>query len=234
MEQTEGKSHFTIPQLLELPFLTHGFGTRLLTQGDIQAKPEWRSFSSVFLKQIHSDIFFQVNSVPEEDLVGDALLTQQPNLLLSIKTADCLPILVVSRDPKAVAAIHSGWKGTCLDLTQKVIRAMKKELGCSPSSLQAALGPAIGLSSYEVGEDVRECFEDFKIVSQFFRPHPLYKNKHYFDLRGSNLFQLLDAGLKEENIFSLNFDTFTDLTFYSYRREKEETGRMISFIGMIF
>jgi YfiH family protein len=232
MHISGGKAYFMVTELRKIPFLVHGFGTRFLTENQIQENPEWKSFSLVFLQQVHSDIVRTIESPPQERLKGDALLTRRPNLFLAVKTADCLPILIVSQEPPAIAAVHCGWRGTEKRLAQKAVRAMAGNFGCRPSALQAVLGPSIAQECYEVGEDVRQGCRRESVGPSFFRPHPDREGKYFYDLKGANLAQLRSTGMKEDNIHSVNRCTFCEKDLYSYRRQKAATGRMISFIGM--
>lgn len=224
----------TVPQLEKITFLLHGFGTRDLFERDILKKPEHGDFTFVSLNQVHSDSIHLIEAPSLERLKGDALITDSPNVLLSIRTADCLPVLFVSTNPKAVAAVHCGWRGTNKRLVQKVVKTMGHTLGIRPDSLVVALGPSIEQMCYEVGDEVKSCFPNQKAASRFFRPRPDREGKYFFDLKGMNRFQLLDAGVEDKNIFSVDCCPRCDKNFFSYRRDKNETGRLINFIGMSF
>ena len=229
------ENHYcTVPRLKAIPFLIHGFGTKNLTDSDILGIPEWRDFSLVSLRQVHSDRIIFINGPTAERQSGDALITDRPKVLLSVRTADCLPVFIVSLDPKAVAAVHCGWRGTCKGLIKKVVESMIRIYGCHPDSLFAALGPSIGAECYEVGSEIRECFHGQKAAFRFFRPHPHREEKYFFDLRGMNRFQLLEVGMRDQNIFSVDRCTLCEKKYFSYRRDKSEPGRMINFIGMSF
>jgi len=226
------KEFNTVPQLEKIPFLVHGFGTRNLTERDILEKPEWKDFFLVSLKQVHSDTIHLIEASFLERLSGDAMITDRPHVLLSIRTADCLPVFIVSNEPKAVAAVHCGWKGTNKGLVQKVVETMGRTLGIRPDSLVVALGPSIEQMCYEVRDDVKSSFQDQKTTSRFFKPHPNRVEKYFFDLKGMNRLQLLDAGVEDKKIYSVDRCTRCEKKYFSYRRDKNETGRMINFIGM--
>ena len=199
-------------------------------------KPELRGedFTFVSLNQVHSDTVHIVKTLPFDRLNGDALITGLPKVFLSIRTADCLPILIVSTNPKAVAAVHCGWRGTCNGLVKKVVETMIRTLGSTPDSLVAALGPSIEQMCYEVGEDVKKNFQTQKDSSLFFRTHLQRVKKYKFDLKGMNRSQLLDVGVADKNIFSVDLCTKCDKNYFSYRRDTDEKGRLINFIGMSF
>lgn len=223
---------FTVPRLAKIPFLFHGFGTRNWKDKDFKTRLEWKNFQLILLDQIHSNVIHFVDRVPDKNLKGDGLVTDRPFLFLIIKTADCLPVLVVDQAKKVIAAVHCGWKGTRERIIQRAIQSFKSHYGCSPSSLLVALGPRIGHECYEIGEDVRQRFTEEGFSSDFFHPHPARKGKYLFDLKTANLRQLLSQGVKEENIYSVDICTHCQEDFPSYRRDGQKAGRMLSFLGM--
>jgi YfiH family protein len=228
----ESKTFFAIPEWENIPFIVHGFGDKTWKKQDLEVHPRLRKFKPVFLRQIHSDILHVVDGVHEELLSGDALLTDKHDLLLVIKTADCLPVLIVDSDQKVVAAVHCGWKSTSQRLAQKVVRCMVEHYHCDPSSLLVALGPCIGKNCYEVGEDVRQEFEFRGLKEDVFLPHPLHVGKYYLDLRLSNKYQLMEKGVMGSNIAMVDLCSHCEETLLSYRRSPQTEGRMLSFIGL--
>jgi len=232
MRVKSGSLYSTIPRLEQIPFLIHGFGTRKWEDDDYKDRPEWKDFKLVILDQIHSNIIQVVDNIPEEKLQGDAMITGLPFLLLIIKTADCLPTLVVDESQKVIAAVHCGWRGTSKRMVQKVIQRMKDDYGCNPASLLVALGPCIKHECYEVGEDVYQSFKQEGLSTEFFRNHPLRLRKYLFDLKGANLSQMVSAGVEEKNVLSADICTHCHESLPSFRRDKDKAGRMLSFIGM--
>ena len=204
----------SVPQLEKIPFLVHGFGTRDYTEQDIVKKEEWNNFSLVSLNQVHSDTIHFIDAPPPERLIGDALITDRPYVFLSIRTADCLPVFIVSTNPKAVAAVHCGWRGTNKALVQKVVRTMSRILGIPPNTLLVALGPSVEKKCYEVGDDVKISFQGQKTASRFFGCHPRREKKYYFDLKGMNRSQLLDVGVQDKNIFSVDQCTRCEKNYF--------------------
>ena len=234
MTQNTSKDFFFEPRMENLPFLIHGFGTGRWKNRDFSRRPEWKDFKMVFLNQVHSDIIRIIDSVPKEKIRGDAMITGLPFVLLFIKTADCLPVLIVDQVRKVVAAVHCGWKGTSKRILQSVTQTLKEHYGCRPSSLLVAMGPCVGHECYEVGEDVFRIFREEGHSGDFFRPHPLQRGKYFFDLKGANCSQLVSLGVDENNVFSIDICTHCDENFHSFRRDKSKSGRMLSFIGMSF
>jgi polyphenol oxidase len=150
---------------------------------------------------------------------GDALVTAQPGLAVSIRTADCLPVLLADPHKNVVAAIHAGWRGTAGRIVVETIRTMQDRFGTDVRDLLAAIGPGIGECCYRVGEDVRRQFG--------------LNGAGCVDLAGENQRQLIEAGVADSQIDVLRICTFCDARFYSWRRDKERAGRMISFIRPI-
>lgn len=225
---------FTIPRLEKTPFLFYGFGTKNWKEEDFKERPEWKKFSLVFLDQIHSNIIHFIDKVPGKNLKGDAMITGLPFLFLIIKTADCLPILIVDEQKKVIAAVHCGWRGTRKRVIQRAVQDLGNHYGCSPPSLLVAMGPRIASDCYEVGEEVRLSYEQEGFSAEIFRPHPHRRIKYLLDLKKANFIQLLESGVKKRNIHSLDICTHCDKAFPSFRRDGKKAGRMLSFIGMSF
>lgn len=227
-----------------------GAGTRPLGDGT-------RQRNVVTLRQVHSDIIHHVDSVPDESLAGDGLITATPGLLLGIQTADCLPVILVDPKRRAVGVFHAGWRGTVKRIVEKGVGEMQRWLGSRPQDLKAAIGPGIGGCCYEVGAEVRTKFESqFSYAAKLFREvkesdpvrekypllfltarapgHGELPPKIFLDLVEANRQQLLAAGVKAKNIQALSLCTNcrTDLLF-SYRAEKGKTGRMMAVAGIV-
>jgi YfiH family protein len=192
-----------------LPWVRHGFGTR-----HFQAPPD--EFAAV--KQVHSNLIVVAGGKGMCG-EGDALVTNRPELALAVRTADCYPILLADSRNRAVAAVHAGWRGTRTHIVERALERMATEFGTSPSDIHAAIGPGIGVCCYEVGEEVARQFG--------------YEHRTHLDLASENRKQLEAAGVAPQNIEALGVCTFCDAErFFSYRREKEKAGRMISYIRM--
>jgi polyphenol oxidase len=211
------------------------------------------------MRQFHSDVIsFAATAVAVgETPKADALITGAPGLLLGVQTADCVPILLADTRRHAVAAIHAGWRGTLARIVPKTLGRMRMEFGTRPRDVVAALGPAIGGGCYEVGPEVAQAFAaQFPNAAEWFDgpfeqlahgEEPLWlpwltmmppghvppPPRVQLDLRASNRWQLLDAGVPEKRIAGSDLCTAcrTDLLF-SYRREGAKTGRMMAVIGI--
>ena len=236
MKSTCSESLLTIPRFDQIPFLIHGFGTAAWTEDCIKSDPAFEGFRWVIMRQTHSDIIHTIEDVPIKVLEGDALITASTRIGLVVKTADCLPVFLVSESWGVVAAVHCGWKGTGKHIIQKTIMKLEDDLGCQPSSLLAAMGPCIGPDCYEVGEDVLRFFNESGLSLNVFRKHPERPDKHFLDLKKANRQQMLEAGVSEEKIFFTGNCTHCDTNLLSYRRDRDVSGhmykRMYNFIGI--
>jgi YfiH family protein len=156
---------------------------------------------------------------------ADAMVSDDPNRALSVRTADCVPILLASDDGRTVAAVHAGWRGV---IAEAVIHAVKT-MG-NGGRIVAAIGPCIGIDAFEVGPEVLEQFErsfGFEKVSR-----RRDDGKGQVDLRAGVRQQLLSIGVSEDRIELSDRCTARDADeFFSHRREHGVTGRMASIIS---
>ena len=174
-----------------------------------------------------------------QELEGyDAFITDKPGLAIGVRTADCVPVLLFDPTRRVVAAVHAGWKGTVLHISQLAIDVMSSRFGCNPSDLKAVIGPAIGPESFQVGEEVvakfREaCFPMEEIWSYHGRGDgsPM-SGGHHIDLFKANRWQLEKAGVQTSNISVCNLDTYTETSLFSARREGPACGRNINAIKL--
>jgi YfiH family protein len=184
-----------VPALAKLPWLVHGFSTRVggvsqldgervlnlgFTEWDarenvkqnrrrLQAAVGAPDFKMVSLLQFHSDAILHFEAAPTEPSRGDAAVTKSANLLLAVQTADCVPILLVDPKNRAVAAVHAGWRGTLARIVEKAIGRMQMQFDSQPADLLVAIGPAIGGCCYEVGTEVAAAFNgQFANAAEFF------------------------------------------------------------------
>jgi hypothetical protein len=189
----------------------------------------------VTVHQIHSPEVV-VASEPwaqDERPRADAMVTDTPNLLLGILTADCAPVLFADHKAVVVGAAHAGWRGALAGVTDATIDAMEK-LGARRENIHAAVGPCIGQPSYEVDEAFRARFlHADEENSRFFVPGPA--GKPHFDLEAYVVHRLIAAGIDE--VEALNLDTYADEDrFFSYRRSthrgQADYGRQLSAIAI--
>jgi YfiH family protein len=169
-----------------------------------------------------------------DDVYCDALISNTPKVLLTVKTADCVPVLIGDAKTGAFAAVHAGWRGTSASILVKAIAQLKNEYGADAENLRAAIGPAARSCCYEVGSEVIERFKElFPQSDHLFTPTSAGHAR--IDLQTANRDQLIAAGVSPERIHVAPFCTMdrNDL-FFSYRREKSvygRVGRLMSVIG---
>jgi len=241
-------------------FLTHAFCTRLggiseedykslnisFREGDLESRvlQNWNRLAMAFaiplenfltLNQVHGDDIFVIKPygdyLPSDaSLSYDAIVTPRENLAICIKTADCVPVFIVDRSKKIIAAVHAGWKGTALEISAKVVRLLLDKYGSYPRDILAAVGPSIGLCCFEVDEDAADSFRNQKDHGEFLfagnKP-----GKWIVDLAEANRRQLIHCGIPEENIDICGLCTSCrqDL-FFSHRGSGGITGRQLNFI----
>ncbi len=181
-----------------------------------------------WLNQQHTIKALYVSAPPTPDTpapIADASWTDQPNVVLAVMTADCMPILLTNTTQTLVAAIHAGWKGCLNGVIENTIAQLPEQ----PENLIAWIGPCIRQPDFEVGEAVQQAFvaKDSATANCF---TPIKAGKTYADLAGLGILALKRAGVQK--VYDSGLDSFqqSDL-FYSYRREGK-TGRMASLIWL--
>lgn len=185
--------------------------------------------------QIHSaNVVVAERSWPQgERPRADAIVTDRPNLLLGILTADCAPVLFADHQAMVVGAAHAGWRGAIAGVTDATIEAMER-LGARRENIHAAIGPAIAQLSYEVDEAFRERFLEADADNQrFFLKGP--QGKPQFALEPYIVHRLIAAGIDE--VEGLGLDTYAEPDrFFSFRRAthlgEADYGRHLSAIGI--
>lgn len=186
----------------------------------------------ITMRQVHGDQIIDVRDKNiKEAGEGDGMKTGETEAFLGILTADCAPILFVAPEAKIVAAVHSGWRGTLAGIAAKMVRTLDSQHGILPRSVEAAMGPTIGPCCYEIREDVSRPL--IKQWGELATPCVVHREgKIYLDLRCLNRTILEQAGVPAQQIYQVGPCTMcAPEEFFSYRREKRETGRQISFIG---
>jgi len=274
------------PVFASVPWLVHGFSTRPggasscyggktlnlgMTEHDTKTNVERnrRAFLAavkatnadgspwplVQVKQIHSAIVHRVDG-PGDAVAGDGLITNTAGLLLAIKTADCVPVLVVDVKRRVVGAFHAGWRGTVARIVEKGVGEMRRQFGSQPRDLRAAIGPCVRSCCYSIGEEVRAEFESqFTYAGELFEEvfdsnaihirYPLlFLNQRapghgnlgpeiHLNLVEANRRQLKDAGVRDAHISVVDGCTSCDTArFFSHRQEFGKTGRMMAVVGI--
>lgn len=167
-------------------------------------------------------------TIPMFDHGVDGLVTKEKKLLLSIRTADCVPVLLCDPDAEICGAVHAGWRGTVGGITKNAVEKMIS-LGAKRENILVAIGPCIGSCCYEVGH---ELYDEFLAVSfdysELFTPSD---EKYMLDLNLANLKILTEAGIKSDNISVADICTkCNDIHFFSHRRQGAVRGTMSAMI----
>ena len=180
--------------------------------------------SPVWLNQTHSTNVVELLKPTQQVLDADGSITSHNKIVCAVMTADCLPVLLTNTDGTQVAAVHAGWRGLADGILENAVQKFTK-----PSQVMAWLGPAIGPSAFEVGEDVYQIFTQHDSHAQdAFTQHPSHSNKWLADMSILATQRLNQAGV--EQVFASQRCTFSEPeNFYSYRRDGV-TGRQATFI----
>lgn len=186
------------------------------------------------VRQVHGNTVRMIyrgqvtNDTRGEKPDADAVVSNEPGLVLAVMVADCVPILIADAQGGAAAAVHAGWRGTCARVASEAVAAMARAFGTRTENLVAAIGPSIGPDDYEVGEQVADAFASAghapaDLARWFSRATP----RPHLDLWSANRDLLIAAGLRPDRIFAAGLSTVrhTDL-FDSYRGQGERAGRM--------
>ncbi len=199
----------------------------------IGATPRWMS-------QVHGVEVANLDTVDKDAAItADAVIARQPGNVCTIMTADCLPLLFSDRAGTVVGAAHAGWRGLAAGVIEATVRAMNAPV----NDMLVYLGPAIGSTKFEVGNDVRDTFlaDDAvqgnaanALFGAAFQAHPAEKGKWFADIYALARLRLARVGVHADQIYGGDFCTVTDETrFFSHRRgtqRGEASGRMVSMI----
>ena len=196
--------------------------------------------------QVHGCVIREVTDTltTRDELEGvDALITNVPGVAISVRTADCIPVLLYDAVHNAVAAVHAGWRGTVQRISRKVIAEMQRRYGTSSSDLKAVIGPGIGPDSFQVGQEVADEFRNagfpmVEILLDCGPKNPTVDNPMngglHIDLWKANQWLLEQAGVKPQNIQVAGICTYRNNDrFFSARREGLKCGRIINVIKLI-
>lgn len=177
---------------------------------------------------VPDEIAFQPMRSPHVIAKADAIITADPGRLVSIRVADCVPILLADDTGKYVAAVHAGWRGVVDEAVVKSAERMCELAGIEPSRFIAAIGPCISVEHFEVGHEVAQAFVDANLGEAVEKRTP----RPHVDLPGAVAQQLLRLGLPLERIDRTDRCTYRDQDeFFSHRRDNGRTGRMCAIIG---
>jgi polyphenol oxidase len=201
----------------EFNWLEHAFSTRNASLPT----------SITTLKQIHSANVLNVRGLQDRAAEGDALVSNELRNRIGVRTADCVPILLADPATHAVAAIHAGWRGTAASIARRTVNELAAQFGTKAGNVHAAIGPAIRVCCYEVGEEVALQFRplfpewDCWAVDDHWRLDLIEANRRILEASGVPGDQIYDSGLCTHCCAA---------EFHSFRRDPADGGRMVSFI----
>ena len=192
------------------------------------------------MKQVHDvrTVVIDRSDMTPAELEGyDAMITNLQGVAIGVRTADCIPILLYDPVKRAVAAIHSGWRGTVTRIISNAVSKMRSVYATEPSDILAVIGPGICADCFQVGEEVALKFKEagFSMDSVWSFRGPRngtdMSGGHHIDLKEACRQTLLECGVKDENIQVSSLCTYEDNSLlYSARKEGIECGRNITAI----
>lgn len=191
--------------------------------------------NTVFTRQIHSDIIERVGKqergrglfFPVQEGC-DGLITNEPEVALTVFSADCTPVLLYDPVKKVIGAVHAGWRGTAAEIAGKTAEKMTREFGCKPENIRAAIGPCISQCCFETDADVPEAMlASFgKEAEELIQPKG---EKYYVNLKGLNALSLRRAGVERIDIAKACTACQPE-RFWSHRRVGNERGSLAAVI----
>ena len=150
---------------------------------------------------------------------ADGVLTDRRGLAVAVRTADCLSVFLYDPRHEVIGLVHAGWRGTRQRIAAQAVVLMRKQWDSNPKDLRVALGPSIRSCCYRVGAAFLEYFPKETVKRE---------QGYFFDLPGANKNQLVEAGVSAGNILDCAVCTYCETECFSYRREGDAAGRMIS------
>jgi YfiH family protein len=214
------------------------------------ADEDWRGLAAAVgardvatLTQVHGNAVVVIRrdaaSAPARP-AADAVVSNHPEIAVSVRAADCVPLLMADRRTGAVAAVHAGWRGTAAGVARAAIDTMQREFGTMATDVVAAIGPSIGPCCYEVGSELVDAFAAAgharHLIDRWFLARPpapgtAARPSLRLDVAGANRDQLILAGVDDTNIHVAALCTAMHLeVLTSFRAERERAGRLAAVI----
>jgi len=178
-------------------------------------------------KQVHGDdILIAIGSAGASKNCpdADAYITHEKNLPIALRTADCVPVFIYDPRHRIIGVAHAGWRGTYKSIAVKTVQKMQEKYNSQAADLKIVLGPSIRACCYQVGEEFRDYFPKHVVDREGYL---------YADVIAANRDQLLQAGVKLENITDSGICTCCNKNYFSFRRDGAKAGRMISLMVLI-
>lgn len=234
-DRTDVRSGVTMVDTSVVPWPGYSFGhTPSLSADDVE-----RSYAALAEHlEIHREDIATVTQVhgtsvvivdderPDAATHADALVTSRERWVVGVKLADCCGVLLVDPVHRAIAAVHSGWRGTAGNIVGAVLTTMHTAYGTQASDVHAWLSPCASGDVYEVREDVAS------VLSDYCTPVPGSTSQWTFDNHAAISAQLRAAGVLPSSIVCDPACTITNTQWHSHRRDGIRAGRMLAFIGL--
>jgi len=195
-----------------------------ISAGFCNAEESLRLNQPILMNQPHGADVLVIDAMPQSCPDCDALVTTTPGLKLTVKTADCAPVLFVDTRKHIIGAAHAGWKGAFQGILENTILTMIK-LGATPNTIVAAIGPHLTQQSFQISPEMQALFPPTEAC--FFKQS---SEGIYFDFSSYLYHRLQRAGISK--IEQSPIDTFQDKTYNSYRRDPTNPARQYSFIQL--
>lgn len=230
LRQINGWSYYFLPEL-EKAGIVHGFFTKKSPSHAFMGKDRTtflETFSLqdlIVMDQEHGDEVHVIKN-NERPVRGDGIILIERNVVAVIKTADCLPVIIVEPDYPMAAIVHAGWRGTAQKITQKAVEKMVT-LGARREKIVALLGPSIGPCCYEIGEEVRDIFRKEGFSESVFTKK---NNSVNLDLRQANRELLAAESIK--HVYDTGLCTFCGDDIFASYRKGERSIRQINFVSL--
>ncbi len=208
------------------------FGLPAQERSDLNDLSQAMDLNLVHMRQVHGTEIEVVTGPVLNPSVCDGLVTRREGIGLTVRTADCVPLLMWDERNNVAAAVHAGWRGTLAGVASRAVDALRRQFDSRPDGIHVAMGPSIGPCCYEVGEEVVQGFtEQIAGASDLFtRGSGGNKN---LDLIEANRRQLVDSGVPLNQVHSSDLCTrCSNELFYSYRKEGKGVGRLLGVVGV--
>jgi len=235
LRKRQGVQYYSCRAFESVPQLSHAFSTRHGDAGALLSALRLDALQLAMLRQVHSNTVHIIDDYRKDWKAreGDALATRMENVAVAVRTADCVPVLLVDPMKRAIAAVHAGWRGTVKRILSETVFALNRAFGSDPADLLVAAGPGIGECCFETGVEVAELFEKEFPGASLAQASPVQAGKYHLDLWKALQIQLKSAGVREQNCHNLNACTCCGTgRFFSYRAEGAAAGRMMAVIAL--
>ena len=255
----DGVPYIEFKPFRELPFVIHGFSTRLGGVSDREfasmnlsyhrgddSKNVDRNYELicnalnidkeqlVFTNQIHDTKIQYADGSQKQYANTDGLITDKSGIVIATSYADCVPLYFVDVKKKVIGFSHSGWRGTVGKIGKKTVEEMSKKFNSNKEDIIAIIGPSICKDCYEVSEEVAQEFSN--VLSKEQIKDVIFEKgngKYQLDLWKANQWILLDTGLRSENIYISGLCTSCNSdVLFSHRATKGKRGNLNGFLGI--